>query len=145
MSSLTLSLSHTYTHTLSQKCLYMKQKDKVIVAGSTKVLRGWRINVCCLLSEDHTPLPWLISLQNAECCTLHSNKKSFTIIYYHSLLLFCSLDQHVCLFISLPPLLFFPIPSMVCQHHWPITSLLTAFWFFFSDDLTSTNVFILFS
>lgn len=39
--------------------------------------------MCAAFSQriTHT-LPWLISLQNAECCTLHSNKK---IIYYHLL------------------------------------------------------------
>lgn len=63
-----LFVSHVHTQYLRNVATWNKKTK--LIGGSTKVLRGWRINVCCLLSEDHTHPS--MAHQFTECWVLHS-------------------------------------------------------------------------
>ena len=164
---LSLSLSytftdrHTHTHTQSKK-----QKGKVIAAGRTGTYWGWRINVSTAFSQrithahthtythTHTDTHTYTRtntnthmhahttfhgssvykmLSAALCTVIKDHLQSFIICVS------LSVDQHVCLFIFPPPLLFlfFPVGSSSSSFYIYVYFQFSSCLFFYSPPNSS--------
>lgn len=145
MSSLTLSLSHTYTHNISEMSLH-ETKRQSNCRRQHKSLEGLK-NKCVLpsLRGSHTPFHGssVYRMLSAALCTVIKNHllsfiitHSYFFALWTSMSVYSSLYHSYCSFQS-------PLWSVNITGQLHLCSLL--FDFFFSDDLTSTNVFILFS